>query len=175
MEGDDDSGSFIKDVYTGRLTYYGIILNRELSTNCENNYCVLCLKNQNDFCITCKHNFTLSEDNNKNCYHLDEETEKPTETPTEALTEKQTEAQTEAMTEKQSEKPTEAMTEKPTETPTETMTEKQTEIQTEAMTEKMDKSNEKQCTEKEIIDNNCLDREINESQIKPILTYLEKT
>ena len=195
MEGDDDSDSFTKDIYTGRLTYYGIILNRELSTNCENNDCVLCLKNQNDFCITCKYNFTLSQDNNKNCYHLDEETEKPTESPTEAITEKPTEAMTEkptespteALTEKPTEKPTEAMTEKPTESPTEAMTEKPTEKLTEAMTEKptekptesmtekMDKLNENECTDEQIISNYCSDKEINENQIEPILDYLEKT
>jgi hypothetical protein len=186
MEGDDDSGFFVKNIYTGRLTYYVIKLNRELSTNCENNDCNLCVKSLDDYCITCKFNYTLSQEKLKNCIHLDEATESMTEKMTESMTEKMTEKMTESMTEKMTEKMTESMTEsmtekmteKMTEAMTEKITEKMTEAMTEAITENMaeamsNRLDENECSEEKILNNQCLDGEMSENQTNYLYKYLE--
>ena len=56
-EGISDEGYFEKDFYSGRLTYYYIILNQELSTSCNDTNCELCRNDINTYCITCKYNF----------------------------------------------------------------------------------------------------------------------
>ena len=67
-EGSDDL--FVKEEYTGRLNYYNIILNQELTSICDNN-CNLCYKDKNYDCITCKDNFSLYKKNGefkKKCF-----------------------------------------------------------------------------------------------------------
>ena len=163
IDGENDSGFFEKKSYTGRSSYYNIKLTKELSPNCEDINCDLCYKNAKAQCITCKFNFTKSE-NNENFFKqcLAPETDLITEQTTEALTEKQTEPLTEritnAFTEKETfltekvteiitdettqiatQKPTEIVTQKPTEIvtqkPTEIATQKPTEIATQKPTE----------------------------------------
>ena len=53
----------IKEEYIGRLTYYNITLNENLTTECEDPNCDLCLQNNSLFCILCKYNSTFSKDN----------------------------------------------------------------------------------------------------------------
>ena len=139
IQGENDSGFFEKGNYTGRLSYYNIKLTKELSTTCQDTNCELCYKNAKEQCITCKFNFTSSENSEnffKNC--LPPETDLITEQTTEALTEKKTEPLTERITNIFTEKET-LLTEKPTEIVTEKATEiitqKQTEIATEKTTE----------------------------------------
>ena len=52
-----------KEEYIGRLTYYNITLNENLTTECEDPNCDLCLKNNSFFCKLCKYNSTFSKDN----------------------------------------------------------------------------------------------------------------
>ena len=58
---------FNKEEYIGRLTYYNIFLNESLSNDCKVSNCNLCLKNNRNFCIVCKYNFTSFKDGSKNC------------------------------------------------------------------------------------------------------------
>ena len=48
--------------YLGKTSYFKIIKNGLLSTNCESEECSLCMKEDDDECITCKNNFTIKED-----------------------------------------------------------------------------------------------------------------
>ena len=53
-ESDDD---FIKEKYYGKLTNYYIISSQNLSTDCVDANCHLCLKNTKSVCIICKYDF----------------------------------------------------------------------------------------------------------------------
>ena len=67
----DEGDLFVKNHYYGKLAYYNILLNKELTTNCGNN-CDLCLKENTSYCITCKNEFLLSEDKTtKICQKVD--------------------------------------------------------------------------------------------------------
>ena len=79
-EGESDEGAFSKEEYSGRLTYYYIILNHELSSNsCNDAKCELCRNDINTYCITCKYNYSMFEDNGENNKICKEEPK--TETP----------------------------------------------------------------------------------------------
>ena len=70
-EGENEDDLFIRQDYPGRLSYYKIILNKELTTSCDNNNCDLCLNGQNSYCLTCKYNFDLNNETGeirKICY-----------------------------------------------------------------------------------------------------------
>ena len=51
--------------YKGRTTYYDIILENDLSINCQNINCELCIKNNINYCITCHSGFIFDENNEK--------------------------------------------------------------------------------------------------------------
>ena len=106
ITGDDDNNYFINDEYIGRLTYYEIILKKQLSSDCVDNYCNLCLKESNEYCITCKNNYILSKDDNNNqfyktCIHDEKEeiTEELTDKTTEMIIEKLTDINSEKIIE----------------------------------------------------------------------------
>ena len=63
----DRSHQFDKEKYIGRLTYYNITLNEDLITDCLDINCGLCFKNNNNFCINCKYNFTKFPNGTKVC------------------------------------------------------------------------------------------------------------
>ena len=59
-----------KDTYKSRVLGYSIIIEENLETQCTDINCKLCLESQKDFCIICKYNYTISNDNGikkKNC------------------------------------------------------------------------------------------------------------
>ena len=59
-----------KELYFGRTSYYDVILENDLITNCKNKNCELCLNINVNYCITCNSNFTIIEKdgiNNKIC------------------------------------------------------------------------------------------------------------
>ena len=56
-----------KEKYIGRLTYYNIILNEYLTTECYDINCALCFDKNISYCIICKYNYTYFEDGTKNC------------------------------------------------------------------------------------------------------------
>ena len=48
-----------KESYIGKTLYYEFFLNESLNNNCENPFCELCLSNNLSYCITCKYNFSI--------------------------------------------------------------------------------------------------------------------
>ena len=102
-QGDNDDDLFENDQYAGRLTYYNIQLNNQLTSECNNINCVLCYKLSNNFCISCKYNYSLSEDNlnNKICDNNDKEKEKEKEEKEEKGKEKEEEEEKEKEEEKE--------------------------------------------------------------------------
>ena len=80
-QGDNDDDLFESDQYAGRLTYYNIQLNNQLTSECNNINCALCYKLSNNFCISCKYNYSISDDdlNNKICDNNDKEKEEENE------------------------------------------------------------------------------------------------
>jgi len=52
--------------YKGRTTNYDIILENDLSTNCRNINCELCIKNNRNYCITCHSDYIIDENDEKN-------------------------------------------------------------------------------------------------------------
>ena len=95
IEGDDDTDYYSINQYSGRLNYYNIILKNELSTVCDNNDCALCLRNNKNYCITCKYIYNISKDDNEQYYKICQHEEF-----TEIMTEKQSDIITEKTTEK---------------------------------------------------------------------------
>jgi len=153
-EGENDSGFFAKNNYTGRSTYYNIKLTEELSPECEDTNCDLCYKNTREHCITCKFNFIPSENSEiffKQCFPP--VTDLITEQTSEALTEGKIESLTERKTNIFTEKET-FLTEKITETITpkfnEIETQKPTEIDIEKTTEIINDETNKITTQKQI-------------------------
>ena len=135
-EGDDDQQFFNQDEYQGKLNYFKIQSNFELTDKCDNANCELCFYSQRDICITCKYNFTPTEINqqlSKICQ--DEEktdivTEKFTDQITPTITD---EISTEIIVDKTNEK-----TDEITYAPTNKFTEKITNIITDkVITEKI--------------------------------------
>ena len=61
-EYEDEGALFEKNHYNGKLAYYNVLLNKELTIVCGDN-CDLCLKENTSYCITCKSEFSMSEDN----------------------------------------------------------------------------------------------------------------
>ena len=64
-EGEDDEEIFEQDEYKGKLNYFKIQNNIELTSECNNSNCELCYYDQRDICITCKYNFTTTIINQK--------------------------------------------------------------------------------------------------------------
>ena len=81
--GSDDPNYFDsqKGKYEGKTIHYNIVLEKDLTTNCQMKNCELCYKETN-ICITCLYNYTLLQNDgiikNKTCYFEEElETEAP--------------------------------------------------------------------------------------------------
>ena len=52
-----------KDFYKSRVLYYSINIEENLETQCTDHNCELCLQNKKNFCITCKYNYTIYNNN----------------------------------------------------------------------------------------------------------------
>ena len=136
-EGDDDQQFFNQDEYKGKLNYYKIQSNFELTSECNNTSCELCFYSQRDICLTCKYNFTTTEINqqlSKVCQ--DEEKtdivkEKFSDQITPIITD---EISTEIIVDKTNEK-TESITDKPRDEFTEKITDEITEKISKEITE----------------------------------------
>ena len=62
-KGDKRENSYYKPKeYIGKTSYFKIIKNGFLSTDCKSEECSLCLKEDNEKCINCKNEFTLKEE-----------------------------------------------------------------------------------------------------------------
>ena len=62
IEGDDDDVLFENEQYSGRLIYLRIVLGQTLTTECTDNNCKLCYKNDQSNCLSCKYNSLLNND-----------------------------------------------------------------------------------------------------------------
>ena len=115
IEGDNDSESYTIEEYIGRLTYYNIVLNNELTAICDDPHCLLCLKQHKDFCITCRYDYNITKDNNDQYYKIClpvEFTEITTEMQTDIITTYNTDIITTQITAKNTEKLTEITADK---------------------------------------------------------------
>ena len=179
-----------KNQYIGRLSYYYIQLNNELSLNsCTDPNCKICKKNSPTYCLTCLYNFTFSETIGKICFEpeLIPTTIITTEPHTEALTEPPTEPPTQPPTEP----PTEPQTYPPTESPTEEYSEQITEqtimksfdSMSELIENKTDEiiqtyseetiNDENNCFENDILNNKCSQGHLNEEQVNKLYTQIK--
>ena len=70
--GENDQNEFIKKEYNGRYSYYYIKLDNELSSDCTDKNCYICKKESKSFCLTCRYNYTLSENIGKECQQPEE-------------------------------------------------------------------------------------------------------
>jgi hypothetical protein len=62
-KGDENENLYyIAKEYIGKTSYFKIIQNGLLSTDCESEECSLCMKEDNYKCITCKNEFTIKEE-----------------------------------------------------------------------------------------------------------------
>ena len=67
------SKNFSIENYKGKIVYYNLILNKNLTKECNNEYCEFCLLEEKNYCIICKnkYNFFDSTNNhkfNKTCF-----------------------------------------------------------------------------------------------------------
>ena len=162
IEGENDENDFNKEEYIGKLSYYYIKSDLEYSFNCSDRNCILCKKEFEEYCISCKYGYSLSDTNGKICNEskidlmteilIEPITEKKTEEIRDPITELMTEYLTESIREQMTEPITELMTEYLTESITEQMTdpitEKITEYLTESITEQMTDPITEKITEK---------------------------
>ena len=63
-----------KELYIGKTLYFNSYLNEDLTKDCNNIGCDLCLLNNKNYCVTCKYNFTFL-DNEKICDNFVEDDE----------------------------------------------------------------------------------------------------
>ena len=103
IEGDDDE-LFEYTQYVGRSNNFLIFLGSTLTTNCENNECVICYKDTQNYCLSCKHDFLITFDFGflfKKCIDSND---------TDLIDEKNTDLLTETNTEKNMDEKTEEIT-----------------------------------------------------------------
>ena len=62
---EDEKNYYRKYEYTGKSSYFNIIIKENLITNCNDDSCSLCFNNYT--CITCRYNYTFNN-NNKICF-----------------------------------------------------------------------------------------------------------
>ena len=74
----NEKTNFKKTNYYGKIGSYTIIIDNELSGNCLSKFCILCSKNDNNYCIVCKNNYSFEANENytnfKKCEEIDVET-----------------------------------------------------------------------------------------------------
>ena len=51
--------NFIKSNYTGKIGTYNIIIDNELTNDCESELCDLCYKKDLNYCLVCSSNYTF--------------------------------------------------------------------------------------------------------------------
>ena len=59
IEGYNDENYFSKKKYKGRLSFYKIYLSTNLTSNCSNNSCGICLAHDTSHCVTFKYNIEI--------------------------------------------------------------------------------------------------------------------
>ena len=135
-EGENDQQFFSQDEYKGKLNYYKIQSNNELTLDCNNVNCELCFYDQRDICITCKYNFITTEINQK-LSKICKDEEK-----TDIVTEKFTEQLSSSILDEISIDKTNEKAKATTYVPSDEFTEKITNIDTENLIKETDKINQ---------------------------------
>ena len=73
---EDTESEFTKDTYQSRILDYYIIIEENFQTVCTDHNCDLCLEENQNYCITCKYNYSIynngNNTKNKICYPNDE-------------------------------------------------------------------------------------------------------
>ena len=135
-EGENDQQFFSQDEYKGKLNYYKIQSNNELTLDCNNVNCELCFYDQRDICITCKYNFITTEINQK-LSKICKDEEK-----TDIVTEKFTDQLSSSILDEISIDKTNEKAKATTYVPSDEFTEKITNIDTENLIKETDKINQ---------------------------------
>ena len=65
---ESNPSDFQKEEYLGRLTYFNIILNKNLTSECNNENCTLCEMNNKNDCFEYKNNFNYSGNEENICF-----------------------------------------------------------------------------------------------------------
>ena len=76
----NEDTDFVRNKYEGKIGSYNIIIDTALSGNCNSSFCYLCIKNDTNYCIVCKGNYTFETDENYPNFKKCEETEIEEET-----------------------------------------------------------------------------------------------
>ena len=95
----DENSNFIRINYEGKIGSYNIIIDSALTENCKSVFCDLCFKNDTNYCIVCKSNYTFETNENYSNFKKCEETEIEEESESETEIEEETESQTESESE----------------------------------------------------------------------------
>ena len=129
-----------KSFYSGRLSYYNLYLNDELTNECSNN-CILCFNDQTKSCIVCDYNYNYNinelNEKQKKCLNENELTELITDETTYKYSDQQTEILTDKITDELTDKITDKLTDKMTDKLTDKVTEKLTDKITDKLTDKL--------------------------------------
>ena len=89
----DENSNFIRINYGGKIGSYNIIIDSALTENCKSVFCNLCFKNDTNYCVVCKRNYTFETNENYSNFKKCEETEIEEEPESETEIEEETEAQ----------------------------------------------------------------------------------
>jgi hypothetical protein len=180
--GDDTKEKFNrkKSEYRGRLSYYNLYLNDEITNECSDN-CILCYNDQTKSCIVCNYEHHINVINGKQKKICSEEGNELTELATDEATYKYSDQQTEVLTDKITDKNTDKNTEKITDKITDKYTSKEVDttdkITDIPITKPTDKPTEKQegkqegknqCSNEEIIASQCTHGIVNNDQFSDL-------
>ena len=181
-----------KEVYIGRNTYYDILLENELVTNCKKRNCKLCHKDDINYCITCSSNYTILENGEmkkKICEeeYSEEEEEEVQESNSYSETEseiakssniKEDETSSDISSEASSDAPLDALSEQIEENSLSNIIDKEEKhLDKEEEEKHLDKEEEKNnddiCNKEQIINNLCLDYILTTKEIEDIYNTLK--
>ena len=72
VEGENDQNAFERKEYIGKNSFYNIKSDNELSFECSDSNCHICLKDHKEKCLSCLYNYNLSGDSYKDCLEQEE-------------------------------------------------------------------------------------------------------
>ena len=70
---ENEKSSYSRNNYLGKSSFFNIIINEDLTTECLNDSCTLCYLNNNNKCVTCRYNYTINNDHEKICLLKEED------------------------------------------------------------------------------------------------------
>ena len=175
-----------KEVYIGRKTYYDILLENELVTNCKKKNCKLCHKDDINYCITCSSNYTIFENGEmkkKICEDEDSEEEEAHEPNSHIETEseiaksqyieEEEEISSDISSEASSDLPLDVISEPIEENSLSNIIDKEEKQLDREEEEEEKKNNDDICNQEQIINNLCLDSILTTKEIEDIYNTLK--